>query len=188
MKKSLTLLLPMILSLLLPAIAMAAPSSTDSQTAKLLAKAREATAKYHDVSVALADGYVPVGPCVQIPGIGVMGIHYMNFALASDLSVNEFAPEILLYVPYGGGYKLVGAEYFMVAIGTNGTYTGPWFGSELPAGWVWLTAAPTLFGRPMDGPMAPHEPGMPWHYDLHVWLWQGNSEGIFAEFNPTVKC
>jgi hypothetical protein len=45
-----------------------------------------------------------------------------------------------------------------------------------------------LFGRPFDGPMLGHEPGMPPHYDLHVWVWQANPEGIFAPFNPNVTC
>ncbi len=162
---------------------MAAPGSTDSQTAKLLAQVRQATDKYHDVNAALADGYVPASPCED-----QMGIHDVNFALASDLVVNELQPEIMLYVPNDDGMKLVGFEYFMVAIGTNGTYTGPWFGMTLPAGWVWLTSAPTLYGHPMDGPMAPHAPGMPWHYDFHVYLWQANPDGVFEEWNPTVKC
>ena len=55
--------------------------------------------------------------------------------------------------------------------------------------------APTLFGRTFEGPMdAEHRPpghpdySGPDHYDLHVWLWQGNPDGIFAEFNPNVSC
>jgi hypothetical protein len=49
-------------------------------------------------------------------------------------------------------------------------------------------AAPVLFGRVFDGPMPGHAPGMPWHYDLHVWVWKHNPGGIFAQFNPTVSC
>jgi hypothetical protein len=29
---------------------------------------------------------------------------------------------------------------------------------------------------------------MPEHYDLHVWLWKHNPEGMFAQFNPRVSC
>jgi len=36
--------------------------------------------------------------------------------------------------------------------------------------------------------MPGHHPGMPVHYDLHVWLWQDNPMGMFALFNPTVTC
>lgn len=173
---------------LVPAVT-AAPGSTDSSAAKMLARTRQATDKYHDVNVALADGYVPFGPCDEIPGVGAMGTHYVNLGLAMDLVVNELTPEILLYVDTDEGPKLVGAEYFMAAIGTDGAFVGPLFAMELPAGWIWLTPAPTLFGMPMDGPMEPHAEGaMPWHFDLHVWIWQGNPDGMFAEFNPAAKC
>jgi len=168
---------------------MAAPQAPGSDVNRLLAQARQATDKYHDVSVALADGYIPASPCEP-----EMGIHYVNFALASDLLVNELTPEILLYVPDEEiGFRLVGVEYFMAAIGTvtfpNGTtYTGPWWEMDLPPGWVWFTT-PTLYGQSMDGPMEPHVLGlMPWHYDFHVYLWQANPDGIFEEWNPTVKC
>ena len=47
---------------------------------------------------------------------------------------------------------------------------------------------PSLFGRPFDGPMAGHFPGQPIHYDLHVWLWERNPNGMFAFPNPNVDC
>ena len=168
--------------------AVAAPGAPGRDVNSLLAQLRNLTAPYHYIT----------GTSVTIPGLGTyeaaspcdeqMGIHYVNYALASDLVVNELTPEILLYVPEGGGFRLVGVEYFMVAIGTYGTYTGPWFGMELPAGWAWLGTTPTLYGRPMDGPMEPHAPGMPWHFDFHAYIWVANPEGIFEEWNPNVKC
>jgi hypothetical protein len=36
--------------------------------------------------------------------------------------------------------------------------------------------------------MLGHEPGMPVHYDLHVWLYQANPDGVFASWNPSVSC
>lgn len=47
---------------------------------------------------------------------------------------------------------------------------------------------PTLFGRAFDGPMLGHGPGMPVHYDQHVWLWKHNPNGMFAQWNPTLSC
>jgi hypothetical protein len=165
------LLLFMVAGLMLASlttIVMAAPGGvTDSDDLKDLAKARRATAKYHDVDTALADGYVSTVACVEVPGLGGMGIHYVNFGLAADLTVDPLTPEILLYVPTAEGMKLVGVEYFVAYVGQP---------------------APILFGQSMDGPMPGHEPGQPEHYDLHVWLWQGNPDGIFAEFNPNVSC
>ena len=32
--------------------------------------------------------------------------------------------------------------------------------------------------------MLGHEPGMPIHYDLHVWIWQHNPVGMLDMFNP----
>ena len=50
--------------------------------------------------------------------------------------------------------------------------------------WIAMTVA----GIPFDGPMAGHAPGMPMHYDLHVWAWRANPAGTFEEWNPHVHC
>jgi len=192
-----TIVLGIVLFLFLLPAAMSAPGSQDSSTAKIFADVRQATDKYHNVSVAETDGYVPLGGCVENP-TGVMGIHYVNFGLMGIQPPVETKPSILLYVNSSdGGKRLVGVEYFAPALmklsdGTVSTWVGePENQSDLPPGqgtnWNWLPS-PTLFGRALDGPMAGHEPGMIWHYDLHVWLWQGNPSGIFTAFNPTVKC
>lgn len=36
--------------------------------------------------------------------------------------------------------------------------------------------------------MKGHSAGMPWHYDLHVWLWRDNPNGLFVNWNPNVTC
>jgi hypothetical protein len=160
-------LLPILLGLLVTATVFASPSLTDPVTQSALAKVRAATAKYHDVNVAIADGYLPAGPCVAVPGLGVMGTHYVNFALV-DPDVDELTPEILLYVETEDGPRLVAVEYFAIDIGQPN---------------------PVLFnGVEMEGPMPGHGPGEPDHFDLHVWLWQSNPEGIFEDFNQYLDC
>ena len=47
---------------------------------------------------------------------------------------------------------------------------------------------PSLFGRAFDGPMPGHNPTMPVHYDLHVWLWRANPAGVYSPTNAAVKC
>ena len=47
---------------------------------------------------------------------------------------------------------------------------------------------PSLFGHAFDGPMPGHEPGMPVHDDLHVWLFRANPDGQLAAWNPRVSC
>ena len=178
------LLLSVVLLVSLPATAAAAPVPTDPAVLKALAAARAATARYHDVANALADGYVPASPCEP-----AMGVHYVNFGLAFDFSVNPLTPEMLLYVPTEAGPRLVGVEYAMVAWVVTPGGPAPWFDPAPPPFPWFFPSPPTIFGQTMDGPMAPHEVGVdPWHYELHVWLWQANPAGIFAEFNPNVSC
>ena len=166
--KKLVMILSLILVMLAPVGAEAAPGGgTDADVLQRLAAARQATAKYHDVNQAIADGYVPAAHCVGVEGVGGMGCHYVKPSLVRDLSLDPLAPEILLYVPTESELKLVGVEYFVAAV---------------------RHPHPTLFGQRLAGPMPGHEPGMPTHYDLHVWLWQGNPDGIFTPLNPNVSC
>ncbi|MGO4255972.1 hypothetical protein [Marmoricola sp. RAF53] len=136
-----------------------------------LAAARAATARYHDVDVAVADGYVPVSDCVSSPD-GAMGIHYMNPARAgAPLDVRK--PAFLLYEPTRAGLRLVGVEYFQADADQDVSTDGD---------------RPALLGEEFDGPMPGHGPGAPVHYDLHVWVWANNPSGMFAEYNPKVSC
>jgi hypothetical protein len=159
----------------LTGVAYAATGTTDPQVLQDLAKVQRATAKYHDVNVALADGFIRTPACVESPD-GGMGIHYINPARLMDPAINLLEPEILLYVESGNGLKLLGVEYFY-GIGAPDTPV------PNPA-----PPSPVLFGRSFDGPMEQHEPGQPPHYDLHVWVWKANPSGIFSPFNPNVKC
>jgi hypothetical protein len=135
-----------------------------SPTPAQLPNIRAATARYHDVSVALADGYIPVSGCEQSPQ-GTMGIHYLNPELAADAIVDPARPESLLYLPGEGTTRLVGVEYFVAAAATGGV-------------------GPEVHGAPFDGPMAGHNDQMPEHYDLHLWIWSHNLDGLTAPWNP----
>lgn len=153
------------------AVAMAAApaAAADRDVNQQLSRVRKATAKYQNVRAAIADGYVPTEHCLAAPGLGTMGYHYVNPALAADAELDPLKPEVLLYVPSSsGGVRLVAVEYFIASAA--------------------VSAHPSLFGQPFDGPMAGHEPGMPEHYDLHAWIWANNPGGVFAQFNPSVSC
>jgi hypothetical protein len=149
--------------------------------ANQLAQTKAALDKYRSVDRAKADGYAPSSPCVWVTAgpreesshTGGMGIHFMNQQLAASGEVNPKKPAILVYVPSASGLELVAAEYFKPDADQNvGT----------------ADDRPTLFGRAFDGPMMGHSPGMPIHYDLHVWLWKHNPSGMFSPWNPTVVC
>ena len=157
-----------------------------------LAAVRAATARYHDISTAMAEGFtIENEPCVA-EASGVMGIHALNFARLGDQLNDPVQPEILLYTPNpAGGYRLVGVEYFRIVLVRNlqTDEVGPWMGHEpWGAGYEVVGSTPTLFGQPFDGPMEGHTPTMPWHWDLHAWIWAKNPSGIFAPFNPALSC
>lgn len=143
--------------------ASGAPGQSD------LARVKAATAKFHDAAVAQAAGYVPVSPCEELPGSGVMGVHSLNPALAADGVVDPLRPEVLLYLPSEDGPRLVGVE---------------WFVAEAAAG----GARPSVLGQPFEGPMDGHAPGMPRHYDKHAWLWAPNPTGTWEQWNPALTC
>lgn len=138
-----------------------------------LQEAKAATARYHSIVQAEKAGYVQGSPCTSSP-FGGMGFHYENHQLMADPAIDPTQPEILLYAPGPSGrLQLVGIEYWKADADQN-----PATSSDRPS----------LFGQPFNGPMPGHHPGMPVHYDLHVWLWQDNPAGMFTPFNPTVYC
>ncbi|WP_129691025.1 hypothetical protein [Gottfriedia acidiceleris] len=181
MKKLVTGVMTTIMSLTIAGNVFAAPNTDNSsEVNKQLAQVRQATEKYHDVNIALKDGYINTGEIASSPE-GVMGIHFINPNLMFDNGVlNQNQPEVLLYMPLENGeYKLVGVEYYVPAFMAK--------------------EHPSLFGHKFDGSMLNHDldPSklseaeknnpMNRHYDLHVWLWHANPTGIFSPWNPGIN-
>ena len=82
----------------------AAPSTAAGQSE--LAEVRAATAQYHDVEAAIADGYAVASDCVPN-----MGYHYQRGIAATSADLNPHSPEILVYAPQpNGDLKLVAVE------------------------------------------------------------------------------
>jgi hypothetical protein len=135
---------------------------------RLLAEVRAATASFHDPAKATAAGYLPSSHCE--PG---MGQHWVNMANLLDGVSDPRRPDILLYEPTPAGARLVGVEWLQ-------------FDADQDLGTD--DDRPDLAGVPFDGPMLGHEPGMPIHYDLHLYVWKHNPDGVAAPFNPRVSC
>lgn len=153
--------------------------------------ARRATAAFHDPAVAAAAGYTFGEPC-QANDTGAMGIHVPNPALVRDGVINLEQPEILLYLPNeDGSLRLVGVEYMQVVTVRNPStgVSAPWRSPvPWPSNYEVVTSTPRLFEQTFAGPMAGHTTTMPWHWDLHVWLWAHNPDGMFAPYNPALQC
>lgn len=135
---------------------------------------KDATKQYRDVDAAVADGYLPTDACSAIPGVGGMGYHYFNPGYASDGVVDPRKPEVLLYHAAANGELVLGGVEYFAADADQDPATAD--------------DRPYLYGQPFDGPMLGHEPGMPVHYDLHVWLYTKNPNGLLDPWNPRVTC
>jgi hypothetical protein len=141
-----------------------ASRAAGAQVNQALAAARAASARYHRVAAAEADGYFAASPCVAHPdaSVGAMGVHYVNPALIGDPALDPDRPEVLVYEPQQNGeLRLVAVEYMKP--------------KAMPGG------RPMLFGQLFED--GPNET-----YALHAWVWQHNPSGMFAAFNPAASC
>lgn len=124
-----------------------------------LGAVRAATAKYQDVSRAIADGYVDIN--VVLPG---QGRHFLNESRLTDGVFDATQPELLLYAPRGNRVKLVGVEYAVPLTAS--------------------ASAPSGFTGDADQWHVESGFGI---WALHAWVWLGNPTGIFADANPNVR-
>ncbi|MBL8325029.1 MAG: hypothetical protein JNJ89_08715 [Rubrivivax sp.] len=154
------------------------PPRADFNLHRLLAEVGEATRPFIDIGNALAAGYTKFpdlsGDCVDQPGQGGMGIHYVHSALVGDAVLDPFKPEFLVYhEARHGRHELVALEYVVFAPLWDALHPQP----------------PVLFGHPMHLVRTPNRYGtsMPF-YELHVWLYEHNPNGLFNDWNPTFNC
>jgi len=130
-----------------------------AQTILQLADVVTATARFQDVSQAIAEQYVDIG--VFIPH---MGHHYMRQDLV-DAQFDLEHPELLVYAddPCGGALQLVAVEYAIpLSLSKN-----------MPQGFIGKFDA-----------WDPNDDFGLW--TLHAWVWKYNPDGVFAPLNPMV--
>lgn len=130
-----------------------------SQQRKLVKTLRDVTDDYRWLDNAIADGYKKVTKCVEKPGVGAMGFHYAKDSLI-DGKTEARKPEILVYMPNKHGrYKLVAIEFLSTA-----------------------KMRPKIAGVKFEnGPF-------PGTFALHAWVWRENPDGMFAAYNPELRC
>jgi hypothetical protein len=140
--------------------ALASSKRVSVATEQELTQARRATARYHDIEQAKADGYENFS--LYESG---EGHHYVNFSLI-DGTFDPAHPEMLLYSPVPGEERLelAGVEYLVP------TSLSP----NPPAG---FTGNADQWRNDMEGF------GL---WELNVWIWLHNPEGMFADRNPRV--
>ena len=125
---------------------------------------RDATAKFKSTVAAEAAGYKQVTGCVEHQPAGAMGYHFQNNALL-DATLDLEHPEVLVYEKMPDGtFQLNGVE-FLVPI-------SDWKSTEPP--------------RIMGQALVKVDSIGFWF--LHVWTWKPDPSGLFAPWNPDVKC
>lgn len=146
----------------------------DASGTPLIEKVRGATAQFRDFQSARAI-YNGATPCVSGPNEGAMGVHIIKTSILLDGAVDVNEPEALIYEPQSNGYmRLVGVEYIVTA--------SEWAKNH-PDG-----STPAIDGQLMNYVGAPNRYGLPGFYELHVWAWEDNPKGSFADWNTRVSC
>lgn len=191
---------PSLILLVVVGIAASSCARADASEDPTLEQIRAATERFRDVSVALAEGYVrdPMDLCdtAEMLGrpaeLGVMGVHYARPDLlgitgppdprvrGTGTHTDFLEPGILIYEPQpDGSLELVAVE--------NLVFIDAWEAAG-------HTAPPSFLGTSYDRMEDLPETEMDEahlfapHYDLHVWLYRDNPNGIFAQFNPNATC
>jgi hypothetical protein len=143
-----------------------------------LANLRVATAKYHSLDKAIHNGYGLLTDtagisCIAEPGMGAMGVHYVNGGLVADGAIVASKPEAMVYRRgVHGLLRLSAVEYVVTKAAWDANHSAP----------------PRLFGHQFNFSKAPNRFGLPPFYSLHVWVWKHNPAGMFEMWNPTVHC
>jgi len=138
-----------------------------------LTELRKVTARFHSIDTAKQAGYsTQITPCWAHHSAGAMGYHFGKTDLL-DATVALLEPEVIIYEPQAGGHmKMVGMEYIVPLA-------------------AWEAAGHDL-NNPNDVPQLlgqkyTRHSTLP-IFKLHIWLWQQNPSGTFADWNPKVSC
>jgi hypothetical protein len=179
---------------------MLQPGAAAVDSEPTLAEVRQATERFQDVKVALAEGYIrdPSNMCETAEtmgrpaALGAMGIHYFRPDLlgisappsprlnGNGTHTDFRTPSILIYEPEAdGSLELVAVE--------NLVFAAAWRAAG-------HTERPTFHGVPYDSmaddPTTPIDEAHMFepHFDRHVWIYRENPNGVFTPLNPAVSC
>lgn len=112
-------------------------------------------------------GYANTEKCIATSE-GGYGVPFVNM---ENEGADPQNPAVLLYrLSTSWTYTLQGAEWYVPVSETS--------------------SAPSMFDRKFHGPIDGHssEADQPRHYGLHVWLYTANPNGMFARYNPRIRC
>lgn len=137
-----------------------------------VAQVRAAVARYHTPERALAGGWElldGLDHCFEHAGAGGMGVHHIDPVQLGNGTLDPRRPEALVFVPGPQGQLRLGAVEFIVPIDDPDDPGAP----------------PSVLGRELH--QLEPVPGVR-VWGLHVWLFEPNPSGMFADWNPRVSC
>src|SRR5215469_16898951 len=171
--KLIRLLGPLLVLLPLPLVALADDGGGGGTTA-LIEQVRNATQQYVQISNAVADNFVPATPCVSGPDMGAMGVHFVRLDRITNLVLDAQQPQALIYEPMAdGAMRLVGVEFIVLDASWSAAHPG---------------TVPALQGNLLNYIGAPNRYGLPAFWEIHVWAWEQNPKGSYADWNTDVTC
>ena len=167
-------------------------SLSQSASAQTLNALVQFSAPFHDVDAAedalyslftfppltAADG------CVSDAREGGMGYHYTRGNNLGDDSVSLLDPEFLVYAPKDAPRKNGEARTRLAAFDYFIPYSAKWPGPDDPN----FHRAPTLhdFSTMSELPDIAFAPSRFNGWMFHIWLWEHNPDGMFANWNTSV--
>jgi len=140
------------------------PTGLGQATDEAVSRLRKATERFRTPKVAVAAGYAATTQCIENPKEGGMGLHYDNLSLR-DATLDVEKPETLVYELLPDGSLHLNGVEFIVPLDA-------WKKDE----------PPTIMGQKLK-----RADSLGFWY-LHVWNWGANPSGLFADWNPRVKC
>jgi hypothetical protein len=180
-----------VIGALIAAAALALPMAAQAQSLTPVASAagkghgatavaRHATNKFHSLNTAQKSGFGLLRDkdgiaCISMPGMGTMGVHYVNGDRVGDPAIKLRQPEALVYAHENGKRRLVALEYVVLKQDWDAVH-----GKNAPR--------PRLYGHDFNKTPAGNRFGLPTFYSLHAWIWKHNPAGRFTMFNPNVNC
>ena len=153
-------------------------SSTTAHAGGGIGALRHAATKFRNLQRAENAGYgfftdTAGIACIAMPGMGAMGVHFVNSTLVGDPTEQVRHPEAMVYrIDDKGVLRLAAAEYVVIASAWDATHA----------------KRPQLFGHRFMLTPAGNRYGLPAFYSLHAWAWYHNPAGRFAMWNPRVTC
>ena len=167
-----------------------------------LDEVRSIAERYRDVNVAKAEGYTTDNKCTTAEMLGFpaemgdMGLHYVRRDMlglppkpappgsgrvrGTGTHTDFRRPAMLVYEPQpDGSLELVAVE--------NLVFAEAWQAAG-------KMAPPSFRGEPYvllkDKPETKVDEAHGWepHYELHLWVFRDNPNGMYSEFNPRVTC